>query len=654
MPSTNTSINDVVDVLLNISRQLDVATGLNSQYAQDNKQQEEEKVEQVVRPTLTSDEKKRYANIARQFEVVLGVGALRHTLQALNSTLTDQQKAASNAERASHIARHRAVATTAPTNQPTTSPGMLSGMGSWIKSLGLGALLSLVGGIGIVASTMMQVGPLYGILQNVAKYASLTGMKGIVVAAGKFLRVLTAPFQMLSHLFTGKSLGKLVEGGAMKLGGKFLLEKFPTIFKFLGKGLKFLKPIPILGSLISFYFAWDRFKKGDVTGGIIDVISGIASLFPGVGTALSIGLDMINLYRDLSGKSAQEAAVQSPSKTWLKDKMNKLGEFVSTTCYDWPIIGPLIRAYEHFKADNWIQGINSLVHFIPAIGWIADFFVKEQDPRTGQQYTGKSFTDVIKQAWRSSVDLMKNIPIIGNLLTAVDYFIDGKFDLGLQALDGIIPGIGNVIKFLTPSTETQQQLKTLATAVGTNVKSFATWTLEKLGLGWLLDGTSDSLFDAESSKLVVSFIKDKVSELYGKIKDFFTSMVSSAGDILKNLMGSDGDFSMQFINVLTKIKPSIDKASREIQLTFTSSLKEQLNALAQIEAILFMQKEILEDNRALLREIVTNTRNTISSSPMTSNYNGLSPVTREERSFTRRSYINDVRSMNAVVRESLA
>jgi hypothetical protein len=76
-------------------------------------------------------------------------------------------------------------------------------------------------------------------------------------------------------------------------------------------------------------------------------------------------------------------------------------------------------------------------------------------------------------------------------------------------------------------------------------------------------------------------------------------------------MSPDGDMSMQFINTLTKLKPSIEKVGKELQLTFTSSLKENLNALNQIEAVLYMQKDILDENRSLLREIANNTRNAI-------------------------------------------
>ena len=654
MPSNNASINDVVDVLLHISKQLNVATGFNSQYEQDNKEQEKEKAEEAVQPTLSSNEKARYKSIARQFESVLGISSLNETLKSLNSTLTDREKNNKEAERSSHIARHRSSATKAAVNQSTSSPGMLSGINNWMKTLGLGALLSLVGGIGAITSSMMKVGPLYGILQNVSKYTSLIGLKGIVVAVSSFMKLLLTPFEIVTKLVTGKSLERLIERGSLKMLGKANFRQASKLLSFLGKGLKFLKPVPILGSLISFYFAWDRFKKGDITGGVIEVISGVASLVPGVGTALSIGLDMINMYRDLSGKSEDEVKTQTTPKTWLRDKMNSLGDFISENCYNWPVIGSLIRAYEHFKSENWLDGINSLAHSIPVLGFITDFFVKEKDSRTGKTLESTTFADVVKKAWDKSVRLFtKGIPIIGDLLESVGHFSKGLFKDGLEALEGIIPGIGNVINFLTPSPETQQQLKTLTAAAGAGIKSFASWTLEKLGLGWLLDDTSD-LFNVENGKLVLSFIKDKLSELYGKIKDFFTSMVSSAGDILKSLMGSDGNMSMQFINVLTTIKPSIDKASRELQLTFTSSLKEQLNALSQIEAVLYMQKDILDDSRLLLREIVANTRNNIRPSSLTSSYGETTSVAREERSFTRNSYINDVRSMNAVVRESLA
>ena len=68
--------------------------------------------------------------------------------------------------------------------------------------------------------------------------------------------------------------------GAMKLGGKALSKLLP------GVGLA---------------FALDDFISGDITGGILNTLAGIASFFPGIGTAISGILTAVDIGRDLAG-----------------------------------------------------------------------------------------------------------------------------------------------------------------------------------------------------------------------------------------------------------------------------------------------------------------------------------------------------------------
>ena len=98
-----------------------------------------------------------------------------------------------------------------------------------------------------------------------------------------------------------KSFSKLVAKPIGKIMGKVGAKGFFTsITKVFGKFLKpVLKRIPGIGSLISWGFAYSRFKNGDLIGGMIDLASGIATLFPGVGTGIGIGLDILNAFLDL-------------------------------------------------------------------------------------------------------------------------------------------------------------------------------------------------------------------------------------------------------------------------------------------------------------------------------------------------------------------
>ena len=89
----------------------------------------------------------------------------------------------------------------------------------------------------------------------------------------------------------GSTFAKLFDtaGDAAKiLTGGF----FGKIFKGIGKTV--LKRLPLLGSIFSFYDAYQELSSGDYLSGFTSLLSGIANLFPGVGSVISIGLDFLN------------------------------------------------------------------------------------------------------------------------------------------------------------------------------------------------------------------------------------------------------------------------------------------------------------------------------------------------------------------------
>lgn len=141
-----------------------------------------------------------------------------------------------------------------------------------------GTLLKQAFNIKSMFTAFKEIGMMKGLKQ------SFDGMKG-----------------MLSGL---KSLGKSISN-IPKMLAKFGLGKGSAIAaKSIGKNLakslgkNVLKRIPGVGLLISLWMAKERFNRKDYVGGLIELGSGFASLFPGVGTAISIALDLINLGKD--------------------------------------------------------------------------------------------------------------------------------------------------------------------------------------------------------------------------------------------------------------------------------------------------------------------------------------------------------------------
>ena len=123
-----------------------------------------------------------------------------------------------------------------------------------------------------------------------------------------------------------KPISKAVKG--VKGFGKFLGG---GIFKSAGKvGFKsLLKKIPILGALVGLGLAYKRFKDGDLLGAGAELLSGIVSIFPGIGTAASVAIDAGLAARDMGYIGDREGAMKERNeKRAAKDKADvKLDDF---------------------------------------------------------------------------------------------------------------------------------------------------------------------------------------------------------------------------------------------------------------------------------------------------------------------------------------
>jgi hypothetical protein len=166
----------------------------------------------------------------------------------------------------------------------------------------------------------------------------LDKFKGIAEFIGRFFTTggLRIAFGGITDL-VGKafmSFGDLIEGvlkGAIKMilpAGKGALEggaeaatKGGGIFKgllprlagglFKGVGMTVLKGIPLIGSLISLYFAYDRFKSGDYVGAVIDLVGGLANILEFTPLAplalpISLGAAALNAFLDYKAGDAQD------------------------------------------------------------------------------------------------------------------------------------------------------------------------------------------------------------------------------------------------------------------------------------------------------------------------------------------------------------
>lgn len=122
-----------------------------------------------------------------------------------------------------------------------------------------------------------------------------------------------------------------------------------------------LKKIPIIGSLFSLYFAFDRFKKGDGIGGLLELASGATSLIPFAGIPLGLAIDSFLFIRDLKRPQSIDEA-----KGGAVGTIKKFGTDVLKSI---PGIGTIIHFQDAMKLWN-TDKIGSLKHIALIMGSI--------------------------------------------------------------------------------------------------------------------------------------------------------------------------------------------------------------------------------------------------------------------------------------------
>jgi hypothetical protein len=159
------------------------------------------------------------------------------------------------------------------------------GMLGWV-----GALMGLGGLLGYLLTGKQEM--LFSVVKALTKYSPLKLLLGgldtvIKKSASLVMKPVIGLFKGIGHVFA--PLGKLFGGTLAKEGAKAGAK---------GVGKSVLKKIPVVGALIGLFFGIQRFKKGDIVGGMLEIASGISSIIPGVGTAIGIAIDAFLLFRD--------------------------------------------------------------------------------------------------------------------------------------------------------------------------------------------------------------------------------------------------------------------------------------------------------------------------------------------------------------------
>ena len=262
----------------------------------------------------------------------------------------------------------------------------------------------------------------------------------------------------------GSTVGKALKGVLAK-GGSVLLKGVSKVA---------LKGIPLIGTVISFADAWGRFKEGEYAQGIIDIGAGLAGLVPGIGTALSIGLSVMNAFIDFKSEEEKEKLTQQTlnvssmllkgagffSKIFGKGLLSKL-----------PLIGSLFsfaNAWQKIQQNNIIGGTlditSGIASLVPGVGLplsigidiLSSFIGTQEAKESGVQKTGfdifKIATKAVSYFAKFGKPFLKRIPLIGSLLSfgsawdniKGNNILEGLLDVA-SGVASLFPGVGTVI-----------------------------------------------------------------------------------------------------------------------------------------------------------------------------------------------------------------
>jgi hypothetical protein len=290
-----------------------------------------------------------------------------------------------------------------------------------------------------VYKTLLQIG------KNISTTVTslLTNLTESVTGVFKRVRgFFTSIFDNILTFATniGDNILKSVTETFSKVAGKSVIGRVignvASMFATLGSKLfKILRPIlgriPGIGTIISWGFAYTRFKSGDTIGGIIDVLSGIATLFPGIGTAIGIGLDVLNAFLDYkTGGATAEASVKKGNiiKGWLDNAWNYWKEKILNI----PLIKNIIETGEAFAKGDWALALTKFIRIIPNAGWILDWMGMTEDKSV--ETLNQSF-DALTSFWTWVKE---------SIFGKIGSMISGVIDWGKEKLSGIMSAVSNL------------------------------------------------------------------------------------------------------------------------------------------------------------------------------------------------------------------
>lgn len=338
---------------------------------------------------------------------------------------------------------------------------------------GLGTLLGLSGLIGYALTGKKEL--LNNVIKGLTKFSPLKYIMNafdgalkkvggwILKPIGKVFKKMTAPL--------GKGIGKIlskVKEPFVKMADNFFPKILKKVFAPLGKGVgkafgkgaskSALKKIPVLGGLIGLFFGIQRFKNGEIVEGILEIGSGIASVIPGVGTVISLGIDALLLFKDLSGLDLTGGVVDTAKKVGSVGK--KIGMSALKKIAGFGPIAKFIEGVKLWKSDKLgsIKTIASAIMDITPVGIISnflgivDFFKKDESGESGLGKTASAVGGFVKNIATDPIGTVKSLigfgkKAVGSGKNLVSNVTSGVRSFGSSVASGVKSfgsSIGNI------------------------------------------------------------------------------------------------------------------------------------------------------------------------------------------------------------------
>jgi hypothetical protein len=396
-----------------------------------------------VKPDLVQSEIARYKKIFNILKDIMNPGPEAKTIETTKAAsigkLGDMQKS-------------EVPATAKPKEQ------------SWLKVLllALGAaaaawLSQFIDGVtewGI--KTLLKVKPLFKPLVEIITLVKMKFWKFI-----KGFKPVLGLIDKITSFFGGFSKAVKaapVLGKIMTVGGS-IMKVIKTAGMAAGKVLmKFGRFLPWIGSIFSFGFAIEKYLKGDLVGGTLELVSGIINLLPG-GVFVSALLDGYILYRDMtSGKDTESGVNPESGEPGMLSKIwTSITDWFSANFTKLPIIAGIVKMGEavgHLTKGEWLPGFRALYQIIPSliggsvggdlIGKGFDFVMNLFASAGSVNYD--SVTTAAGDAWGWVKDIFSDIgEVFSGLFTAISDWVSEAVKGGLKYIKqkaSKIPGLG--------------------------------------------------------------------------------------------------------------------------------------------------------------------------------------------------------------------